>query len=267
MEKHTFNVGRYLVFPGRDIVGFIITAKPEIGVMEEIGRLARQSNVIILYISFSMVSNNIDVIKGIGFVDLTNSRFTVDKIISRLKSIKNIIDVDVINPIVKGFVGDLQHHKLYIGNERTIFLSSSGFRKLVEQLNKFGTGGLAVLYNIGYEIGRGYAESYIKNIRKLGIDLSRDIKERIIEYSLNLNGIGKGKLVKVSLEPFKINLRLYDNFECSVANNVNYQGSHYVRGVIAGIVEELCNKKVLVNEIKCIAKGDPYCEFEIIERK
>ncbi len=266
MEMGSFNVGRYIISPKRKILGFSVLAKPDIGVLEKIGRIARETNSLILYLSFSSIVDDKNFIKGIGFVDVTDARVSVSEIVSKLKNIKNILDVKIIHPMAEGFIGDIIHHKLYAGNERIIFLNSSGFRILVTQLSSYGSGGLAILYNIGYEIGKGYALSYKKILERLGIEKSKDVQKMVAEYSLVLNGIGRGEIKEIKFNPFTIIIRLYDNFECSLANKTEYKGSNFVRGIIAGIVEEFCGKKVMVQETKCIAKGDPYCEFYVFER-
>jgi predicted hydrocarbon binding protein len=37
---------------------------------------------------------------------------------------------------------------------------------------------------------------------------------------------------------------------------------HFMANFIAGFIAELFNKKVIVKEVKCTAKGDDYCEFK-----
>jgi predicted hydrocarbon binding protein len=42
--------------------------------------------------------------------------------------------------------------------------------------------------------------------------------------------------------------------------------SHYIRGVLDGFFSSLFKVEMEAKETKCIAKGDPYCEFEIKEK-
>ena len=39
--------------------------------------------------------------------------------------------------------------------------------------------------------------------------------------------------------------------------------SHMFRGMLAGVIEEIANRQVISLEEKCIAKGDPYCQFVV----
>ena len=43
--------------------------------------------------------------------------------------------------------------------------------------------------------------------------------------------------------------------------------SQWVRDLIAGFASKYFGKKVNVIEMKCIAKGDPYCEFTVAVEK
>lgn len=268
MDEHSFDIGRYIVLPGRKVLGIILTAKPYPVVLESISKIARDVNVVILYVSFSTIKKGQETIKAIGFMDFTNATEEPLKVIKRLKDLEYVEDVKIIHPIFDGFIGDIYHHKLFSGNERVFFLGASGFKKLVEELNKLGAGGKAILYNIGYDIGKGYAESYRKSLQEIGIkDDVKEIVEKVTICFTRFSGLGKGEIVKESHNPIRIIFRIYDNYECEVVGYTGDFNSHFVRGMIAGVVEEIYNKKVLVVETKCISRGDPYCEFLITERE
>ena len=52
-------------------------------------------------------------------------------------------------------------------------------------------------------------------------------------------------------------MRLHGNFECTpFIGTRDRPVSHLIRGALAG-------KEFRVREVKCIAKGDEYCEFII----
>lgn len=39
---------------------------------------------------------------------------------------------------------------------------------------------------------------------------------------------------------------------------------HFIRGVLTGMASVIFNKESEVNEILCLAKGDPFCRFELM---
>ncbi|MGC9095533.1 MAG: V4R domain-containing protein, partial [Candidatus Bathyarchaeia archaeon] len=56
---------------------------------------------------------------------------------------------------------------------------------------------------------------------------------------------------------------LQENFECDLARGQGKAYSQFYRGAIAGIFTQYFKTEMKAGEAKCIAKGDPYCQFEI----
>ena len=62
----------------------------------------------------------------------------------------------------------------------------------------------------------------------------------------------------------KIIIRHNKLWECEIQKGlVDKPASYLLRGILTGFFESLLRKKVLVNETRCVAVGDPYCQFEI----
>ena len=76
------------------------------------------------------------------------------------------------------------------------------------------------------------------------------------------------KILKSNDTPPYTYIRVYRCFECECApQKTNKPYSHLVRGMIAGVSTEILGMEMTAKEIKCIAMGDPYCEFEVYPRK
>ena len=59
-------------------------------------------------------------------------------------------------------------------------------------------------------------------------------------------------------------MRLHGNFECTpFIGKKDRPVSHLIRGGLAGVFKEAYGRDFRVREVKCIAKGDEYCEFII----
>jgi len=70
------------------------------------------------------------------------------------------------------------------------------------------------------------------------------------------------EFVEFDEEKPRLVVRLRDLFECRLfKGRKNKPNSHFMRGILAGILEELFGVKIKVKEEKCVAMGDPYCEF------
>jgi len=81
-------------------------------------------------------------------------------------------------------------------------------------------------------------------------------------------GFGVMKVLKISENPPYAHLRVHRCFECECctkSSDVPY--SHLVRGMIAGAFTSVSGVEMFAREIRCIAEGDPYCEFEITPKK
>jgi len=56
-----------------------------------------------------------------------------------------------------------------------------------------------------------------------------------------------------------IRIRADGLVECQLLER--HKGSHMFRGFISGILSRLFGKELLAKEVKCVSKGDEYCEF------
>ena len=88
-------------------------------------------------------------------------------------------------------------------------------------------------------------------------------KELLVEVlkAYQASGWGRVELVRCDLHAANIVLRLYDSFECKVFRDIGRPASQFIRGHLSGLLSGLLGAEVRAIETKCIAKGDPYCEF------
>lgn len=85
---------------------------------------------------------------------------------------------------------------------------------------------------------------------------------KLIENMGNfLNKFEAGRIKLVSEEPLTI--QIDDNFECKNMVNTGKSNCAIAKGSFESIFSRHFQSKVLVDEVKCIAKGDKYCSFVI----
>ena len=65
------------------------------------------------------------------------------------------------------------------------------------------------------------------------------------------------------MEKGEVAIKVYDSSECELFKGSKKCESHLIRGMLAGWFSQLFRKEVKVREVKCIAKGDSYCQFEV----
>lgn len=148
-----------------------------------------------------------------------------------------------------------------LGSLPAMVLSREEFGRVLSEIKeRYGTGGSAFLYIVGYRLGELSGEKY---------GAERVSKEFVMEDVLAFQAFGWGvpEVVEINLLKPRIRLRFYDLFESAgVREKSGEPFCHFFRGYLAGLFSKFLRKEVTVREIKCVARGDAYCEF-IIEGK
>lgn len=70
-----------------------------------------------------------------------------------------------------------------------------------------------------------------------------------------------GDFKSISVDPLTI--RIDDNFECKNMVNIDRPNCAIGAGILESIFSKHFGSEVLVDEVKCIAKGDDHCRFNI----
>lgn len=120
--------------------------------------------------------------------------------------------------------------------------------------HRFGELGDAMLYAVGHQTGR-----------KAGHDIAADVgKEGLLDeflHAMQSGSVGVPSLVQDTGN--RVSIRLD---ECAVCAGIRPTGNsecHYLTGLITGILEARWGPGGTAKEIKCAAKGDAFCEFQV----
>ena len=137
---------------------------------------------------------------------------------------------------LKGEVGDYQHLMMHQATNYPLISSSRGHEILVKQAGNY----------IGQEI--------IKKTETNDINEAIEImKEQFTYLKAGILNFKKDK------EGFKI--KLEDSVYSSGVNDINMKLDTFLAGIIEGALNQSTGEKWQVNETKCLANGDDYCEF------
>ncbi|MEM3881054.1 MAG: V4R domain-containing protein [Candidatus Bathyarchaeia archaeon] len=256
-----FEVGRFLLLPGRKLCGFLIQTREERGSFKRVLNIAAKYNAI-LKIAHFYVAEGTKVIKV--FFDLTDCTISPEKLQNEIGNVESVLAVTKISSKIEGFIADTLSNPLLISGARTILLRTPGYEGLIKRVReRFGSAADAFLYYQGIEVGMEYAKNHREIANKLGVTDPQIIFEDISLSMLECMGMGKTEIVGHKANPTHIQIRIYNSFECEAARQAKQPYSQLLRGVIAGMITELYKTKVTAKELKCIAKGDKYCEFEV----
>jgi len=258
-----FEIGRYIISPGRKLCGFLIEAKTGRGVFRRIMRLIEERKVDLKLVHYQSESPKGD--KNIFvLIDYTECEISPEELAEEIRRSRDVVTVELIEPRIKGLIADTVSNPLTIGGIRAIITFFPAYRGLIRDVReRFGSGGAVFLYYAGFEIGKELARVARNMGRRLEVTDPLRIVRDIICSLYDAAGWGLTELIEFKSEPFYMHIRIYNSFECELGLGTGEPYSHLVRGVIAGCITEIFNIKVAVTEVKCLARGDPYCEFTV----
>ncbi|RLE87764.1 MAG: hypothetical protein DRJ49_06005 [Thermoprotei archaeon] len=177
------------------------------------------------------------------FLDLTDADIVSEEVSSLLRATSYVKRIELLDL-------PLNH-----GEARLVVFTLEDIHYLFGMLRELGNGGLAIMYHMGFRAGKALAErilSYFKD------------SKRSLMYTLLYNeslGHGKFKLEEY-IERAYCRIVARELSECLEVKS-DKPNSQLFRGILAGCISKLWDEEVEVKETKCIAMGDPYCEFEV----
>ena len=182
----------------------------------------------------------------------------LEKVIEEVKGVDGVIGMNygvknVENYVISPFTVTVN---IALMNEKAVLIPSKSLMGSLRALRKhWGLASLVFLYHLGFNYGAILARKF------LGNRLSNEKTLIVTLEFLKHTGMFKDyDLVMFDSERGNIVLHVYGSIECSSSLEEKVS-SHFLRGIIGGVVSEIVGKEVTVYETKCIARGDRYCEF------
>jgi len=199
----------------------------------------------------------------ISFIDYTKSRAPLDVVIEELKDSDVVLDVEVIKPQLPELIVNVLTYPLLCLDVRCILIHITGMSEMLRYLySRFGSAAKALMYYAGYSSAKGM----IGELKKVKEAEKIDILRACLQL-FQACGYGRFEILYSKLKPVNILIRAYDLFECEpFRGRMEEANSHFFRGILAGVVEAITGEEVIALEDKCIAKGDPFCQFIITRR-
>jgi len=146
-----------------------------------------------------------------------------------------------------------------------ILLNLKIYRAWHEALSKvFGTGASTILFEMGKELGFNVIQN-----------LQEKTKNPIKLASLGLKHgslLGWGKFHVTTTQLLKMatlktmKIKVYDCFIAKAIGNRGQASCHLLRGFFTGALQTLVGGTCSCEEVKCVSRGDPHCEFLLRRR-
>jgi len=194
------------------------------------------------------------------FLDLTDSKLKPKELVEELKALDVVLDVEVIVKKFGDIVIDGTTYTILFLGKRIVMLDVDDVGAMFGWLDKtFGSGGHAILFDMGEATGRESAKKLKDSYGLKGCDLI----EAFLALHIAAGWFGY-EVVECDEEELRFVIRLHGNFECTpFIGKKDRPASHLIRGALVGVFKEAYGRKFKVREVKCVAKGDEYCEFII----
>ena len=257
-----FQVQRFIYRRGRRLYGIIVEAFSKPGVLASISSIMAERGLDILYSTALAVEAGER--GGIIFlIDFTDSDVTPQAIAEELKALDFVEDVTIIEPVVDGFLIDDATFPIMLGRRRALILDDGMLRGIfISFRERLGSGGEAMLYHLGLEAGRIRGRHAAMFAQRLGIK-GLDKGLETVAKALKALGYGIIEFMELQENPPRARVRVYNSIECELGRGAGHPFSQYIRGLITGIASEFFKREMTAREVKCIAVGDHYCEFEL----
>lgn len=186
------------------------------------------------------------------------SDITPEALGSLLRKIPGVTDAHVEGGI-DGLLIDTSYPLQITRGSQALVLDRQQLAGMVDEVReKFGSGGAVLLYDQGLSLGRESWNEFLKLVgRKFAVEH--------LSYLGNWHsarGMGRMEVVDFDLERVAAKIRVADSFEC-VGHTTPTPYSQLLRGLIAGFLSALWESPVTCRETRCVAMGEPACEFEI----
>ena len=254
VDAESLELLRAIYLPGKSIVGLHIFCVNTPETIYGLSKFLVKHNAKLLYANILAKNGNAELTV---FLDITDATEPIDRIVDEISSLDFVRKVSIINPLFKGLIIDSVHFPILLMGKRAWIVSGAVLKGLFKDFKEsFGDAGRVFLYHLGVGIGRDLYETY-----KEYVSSSLDMLELIKAFS---KALGWGIIEEIRLLAYgKYRVRVRHNLECEVCKPSNRPCGDFSRGILTGFFGKILGRKVYVEEIKCIAKGDPYCEFII----
>jgi predicted hydrocarbon binding protein len=139
-----------------------------------------------------------------------------------------------------------------------ILLRVEALQGMFEEVNKvLGTGSSLVWYTAGKGAGRSMAKVFQTHVKEG--ESPATVFDKIARSYARW---GWGRIEKALLreKTGEFIIRIYDN-AFARAQHSQVPSCYFVKGYLEGLIETLNGRHATSEETKCMAKGDPYCEF------
>lgn len=189
------------------------------------------------------------------FLDFSKAKITPEELEKKMSQMKDVSGVQMKSPTL-GF--ESFHFPLNALGYRTILWNAQNLGSYIKRLIEvLGDVASPVLYNLG----RAEAEYMWKRMSKE--DSSKEDVLKLLQETYRTSGWGIIKFDEINHKESRAKVKIEQHVVPESLGKSDRPVCHDIRGYLAGIFSLYFGRRISAAEVKCMATGDEYCEFEI----
>jgi predicted hydrocarbon binding protein len=192
------------------------------------------------------------------FVDCANFSLTAEAIWPRLKAQSNLKDIRMSageELVVEELFFPLTLSGL---GSRVMLITQDSFQRMLAAMSQMlGTGESVIAYEEGEALGSIYAGGLRSLIKG---DIRRFLGQLAKLYGAT--GVGRCEFVEMNFDLMHFVVQITDSIECQ-GRRTSKPNSQWIRGHLNGGATVTLDTQMSCKETRCVAMGDPYCEFRL----
>ena len=148
-----------------------------------------------------------------------------------------------------------------ITDERCIIITQSRMKDIFSRLFEVFQSGAAVII---FEASKAAGKRFIEETSAI----TKNDKELILKTAAQRftdAGLGKIEVAEFNLEENKVKFRIRNNFFAEIRHEES-TFCNCVEGFVSGMYQQAMHKTPRIKETKCVGKGDPYCEWQMVSK-
>jgi predicted hydrocarbon binding protein len=142
--------------------------------------------------------------------------------------------------------------------ERCVIITKARMLEIFSRLSDIFQSGAKVII---FEASKAAGERFVKETS----EITKDDKELLLNTTVQRftdAGLGKIEIVELNLEEADLKFRIWNNFFAEIRNEESTY-CNCVEGFVSGMYEQIMCKPPKVKKTKCVANGDPCCEWHM----
>lgn len=171
---------------------------------------------------------------------------------------------EVTNTILSEFDADPGSGRLTLFGSRVFLVRPELFINLQKQLERtVGPSAKGIVYLAGEHTGEDTATYYAQHPKFPKPRDDVDVAFRAVAEIWAVLGFGKFVLTRFTRAPLSADFRVENSSLAEAYGKSTRPVCHLFAGWGAGILRAVFAEEVFADEVRCAARGDPACEFEV----